>query len=704
MCCLRCGYVSNSYDPFMDLSLELKPGCTDLRQCLHNFTAAETLDGKNSYRWARLLGLGCWVSCGRVCFERWCGGCCLLRLRLGCVSPRATAAASAAATVGQLATQCLSDSAAPLPVPVPVCVCVCRPCRCDGCRQLVPAKKQITIWDDPNVLVVHLKRFHDFSGQKISQVISYPLNLDLEEHMCPTRRLQQQQQPRQQALQFLQAPRVIQQQQQRPPTAAVFTNNGYKRANIGVSNFKLGEQVLRQQQVQQQQRALMHQQAQQHQQLAYLKQQHLQPQQLQQQHGDAAGPSNRGGPGHYELHGVLVHKGFTANSGHYYAYVRGGDPASHWYCANDSSVYRPQANEAFGQTRDAYMLFYVRRSMKQQADLPAQPEAPAAAAAAAQPAAAAGAAVAAAAQRLKRSSDVMIGPQLPPHLQQKRQRLQEQPPATDAMDTDEQHPAAAAAAAGGVFGPQLHPGYQQAAAAANTEVGPSVSKADPAAAAAGGQAAPAPAIGPLSPAAAAAGAAEARAAAKPATGQVASSSGSGAAANGSRAGLLYQAAATPQPLPAASGQQHPSPAVTSELAGYLPDYEDEEDVCVQPAAAAAQPLQQQQQQEPRSAAAAATGSGGSSGGDEAPPPAPGDVQAEREQIKSKLRAELSLRSDFKPALVDMLTVARDQGKSWRQVKPMLLMMLRQSAAVKETAEAVFAPFLRMAQTALSVCL
>jgi ubiquitin C-terminal hydrolase len=41
-------------------------------------------------------------------------------------------------------------------------------CRCDGCKQLVPARKQITIWDDPNVLVVHLKRFHDFSGQKIN--------------------------------------------------------------------------------------------------------------------------------------------------------------------------------------------------------------------------------------------------------------------------------------------------------------------------------------------------------------------------------------------------------------------------------------------------------------------------------------------------------------------------------------------------------
>jgi hypothetical protein len=43
-------------------------------------------------------------------------------------------------------------------------VLCCFVCRCDGCKQLVPARKQITIWDDPNILVVHLKRFHDFSG------------------------------------------------------------------------------------------------------------------------------------------------------------------------------------------------------------------------------------------------------------------------------------------------------------------------------------------------------------------------------------------------------------------------------------------------------------------------------------------------------------------------------------------------------------
>lgn len=34
----------------MDLSLELKQGCSNLGQCFRNFTAAETLEGKNAYR------------------------------------------------------------------------------------------------------------------------------------------------------------------------------------------------------------------------------------------------------------------------------------------------------------------------------------------------------------------------------------------------------------------------------------------------------------------------------------------------------------------------------------------------------------------------------------------------------------------------------------------------------------------------------
>lgn len=70
--CLSCGYVSNSHDPFMDLSLELRPGCTNLRDCLVHYTAAETLEGKNAYRWGTLDRVLCLVHSGVFVFGRKC--------------------------------------------------------------------------------------------------------------------------------------------------------------------------------------------------------------------------------------------------------------------------------------------------------------------------------------------------------------------------------------------------------------------------------------------------------------------------------------------------------------------------------------------------------------------------------------------------------------------------------------------------------
>lgn len=45
--------------------------------------------------------------------------------------------------------------------------------RCDACRRLVPARKQMTLYDDPNVLVIHLKRFDGFHGGKIPGHIDF---------------------------------------------------------------------------------------------------------------------------------------------------------------------------------------------------------------------------------------------------------------------------------------------------------------------------------------------------------------------------------------------------------------------------------------------------------------------------------------------------------------------------------------------------
>lgn len=54
--------------------------------------------------------------------------------------------------------------------------------RCDKCRALVQARKQVAIWDEPNVLTLHLKRFNasPFSGGKLGRHVQFPAQLDLE--------------------------------------------------------------------------------------------------------------------------------------------------------------------------------------------------------------------------------------------------------------------------------------------------------------------------------------------------------------------------------------------------------------------------------------------------------------------------------------------------------------------------------------------
>ncbi|EFJ43658.1 hypothetical protein VOLCADRAFT_65702, partial [Volvox carteri f. nagariensis] len=51
--------------------------------------------------------------------------------------------------------------------------------KCDKCRQLVPAIKQTTIWDDPNVLVLHLKRFD--GGSLLGKITRHQQELELAE-------------------------------------------------------------------------------------------------------------------------------------------------------------------------------------------------------------------------------------------------------------------------------------------------------------------------------------------------------------------------------------------------------------------------------------------------------------------------------------------------------------------------------------------
>mmetsp|Transcript_34156 Transcript_34156/g.75759 ORF Transcript_34156/g.75759 Transcript_34156/m.75759 type:complete len:777 (+) Transcript_34156:33-2363(+) len=149
--------------------------------------------------------------------------------------------------------------------------------KCDKCARLVRARKQVALYDDPNVLVVHLKRFDaSLLGAKISRHVRFGTQLDLS------------------------------------PFSAGALLGGMGKA------------------------------------------------------GGLNGQSDRS---HYKLSGVLVHQGSSVNSGHYFCYVC--DSSGQWSCMNDSNVYFVHLDQVLSQ--QAYMLFYVRCSMKH----PCLPPAPA---------------------------------------------------------------------------------------------------------------------------------------------------------------------------------------------------------------------------------------------------------------------------------------------------------------------------------------
>ncbi|KAK8656629.1 hypothetical protein V6N13_098574 [Hibiscus sabdariffa] len=99
--CLQCSYGSNTFDPFLDLSLEIVKA-DSLLKALKNFTTAELLDGGE------------------------------------------------------------------------------RQYQCQRCKQKVKAIKQLTVYNAPHVLTIHLKRFraYDF-GQKIDRKVEFGSTLDM---------------------------------------------------------------------------------------------------------------------------------------------------------------------------------------------------------------------------------------------------------------------------------------------------------------------------------------------------------------------------------------------------------------------------------------------------------------------------------------------------------------------------------------------
>ncbi|XP_028406528.1 ubiquitin carboxyl-terminal hydrolase 36-like isoform X2 [Dendronephthya gigantea] len=66
--------------------------------------------------------------------------------------------------------------------------------------------------------------------------------------------------------------------------------------------------------------------------------------------------TNQGPAVPYKLYAVLVHCGYSCNSGHYYCFIKAAN--NHWYQMNDSSV--RQVNLKTVLCQQAYLLFYIK--------------------------------------------------------------------------------------------------------------------------------------------------------------------------------------------------------------------------------------------------------------------------------------------------------------------------------------------------------
>lgn len=130
--CSSCGYESNTFDPFLDVSLEVNK-VDSLRGALQRFTAGEVLDGDNCYKCPKQVG---WKALQH------------------CVIHTCTAAL------------CYTS-------PSPYAQ-----------NKLVRAVKRMTLHKAPNVLVLQLKRFEFMMfGHKIMRKIHYPNTLDIAPYM-----------------------------------------------------------------------------------------------------------------------------------------------------------------------------------------------------------------------------------------------------------------------------------------------------------------------------------------------------------------------------------------------------------------------------------------------------------------------------------------------------------------------------------------
>ena len=59
----------------------------------------------------------------------------------------------------------------------------------------------------------------------------------------------------------------------------------------------------------------------------------------------------------YDLYGVVIHSGYSTNSGHYYSYCK--TQSGKWFECDDSCI--SASSERVALNQEAYLLFYQKR-------------------------------------------------------------------------------------------------------------------------------------------------------------------------------------------------------------------------------------------------------------------------------------------------------------------------------------------------------
>ncbi|MGH0124064.1 UNVERIFIED_CONTAM: hypothetical protein FKN15_034472 [Acipenser sinensis] len=166
--CLNCKAVSDTFDPYLDVALEIKT-VQSITKALEQFVKPEQLDGENAYKCTKCKKMV--PASKRFTIHR---GSNVLTISLKCF---ANYNGGKITKTVQSITKALEQFVKPEQLDGENAY------KCTKCKKMVPASKRFTIHRGSNVLTISLKCFANYNGGKITKDVRYPEFLDIRPFM-----------------------------------------------------------------------------------------------------------------------------------------------------------------------------------------------------------------------------------------------------------------------------------------------------------------------------------------------------------------------------------------------------------------------------------------------------------------------------------------------------------------------------------------